>query len=59
MRLKDKVAIVVGAGQTPGDTIGNGLQKTFGSRLTCEPHKGDATAVQVVRSATPIIFDAP
>ena len=23
-RLKDKVAIVVGAGQTPGDTIGNG-----------------------------------
>jgi NAD(P)-dependent dehydrogenase (short-subunit alcohol dehydrogenase family) len=24
MRLKDKVTIVVGAGQTPGDTIGNG-----------------------------------
>jgi len=24
MRLSDKVAIVVGAGQTPGDTIGNG-----------------------------------
>ena len=24
MRLKDKVAIIVGAGQTPGDTIGNG-----------------------------------
>ncbi len=24
MRLQDKVAIVVGAGQTPGDTIGNG-----------------------------------
>jgi NAD(P)-dependent dehydrogenase (short-subunit alcohol dehydrogenase family) len=24
MRLKDKVGIVVGAGQTPGDTIGNG-----------------------------------
>ncbi len=24
MRLKDKVAIVVGAGQTPGDTMGNG-----------------------------------
>ena len=23
-RLEDKVAIVVGAGQTPGDTIGNG-----------------------------------
>ena len=23
-RLKDKVAIVVGAGQQPGDTIGNG-----------------------------------
>ena len=24
MRLQDKIAIVVGAGQTPGDTIGNG-----------------------------------
>ena len=24
MRLKGKTAIVVGAGQTPGDTIGNG-----------------------------------
>ena len=24
MRLQNKVAIVVGAGQTPGDTIGNG-----------------------------------
>jgi len=24
MRLKEKVAIVVGAGQTPGDTVGNG-----------------------------------
>src|SRR5258707_14230661 len=24
MRLKDKVAIVTGAGQTPGDTVGNG-----------------------------------
>jgi NAD(P)-dependent dehydrogenase (short-subunit alcohol dehydrogenase family) len=24
MRLKDKIGIVVGAGQTPGDTIGNG-----------------------------------
>src|SRR5215831_6706422 len=24
MRLKDKVAIVTGAGQTPGETIGNG-----------------------------------
>ncbi len=24
MRLKDKIAIVTGAGQTPGDTIGNG-----------------------------------
>ena len=23
-RLKDKIAIVVGAGQTPGDTLGNG-----------------------------------
>ena len=27
MRLKNKFAIVVGAGQTPGDTIGNGRAK--------------------------------
>ena len=24
MRLKDKVAIIVGGGQTPGETLGNG-----------------------------------
>ncbi len=24
LRLSDKVAIVIGAGQTPGETIGNG-----------------------------------
>ena len=28
MRLKNKIAIVVGAGQSPGETIGNG-------RATC------------------------
>ena len=40
MRLKDKIAIVVGAGQTPGQTIGNGRATaiTFareGARVLC------------------------
>ncbi|MCF8111160.1 MAG: SDR family oxidoreductase [Desulfobacteraceae bacterium] len=39
-RLKDKVAIVIGAGQTPGDTIGNGraiavLFARQGARVLC------------------------
>lgn len=40
MRLKDKVALVAGAGQTPGDTIGNGramatLFSREGARVLC------------------------
>ena len=43
MRLKDKVAIVVGAGQTPGDTIGNGratsiLYAREGARVVLVDH---------------------
>jgi NAD(P)-dependent dehydrogenase (short-subunit alcohol dehydrogenase family) len=39
-RLADKVAIVVGAGQTPGDTIGNGRATAIlfareGARVVC------------------------
>jgi len=39
-RLKDKVAIIVGAGQTPGDTIGNGRATAIlfareGARCLC------------------------
>jgi NAD(P)-dependent dehydrogenase (short-subunit alcohol dehydrogenase family) len=40
MRLRDKVAIVVGAGQTPGDTIGNGRASAMlfareGAKVLC------------------------
>ena len=40
MRLKDKVAIVVGAGQTPGQTIGNGRATSItfareGAKVLC------------------------
>jgi NAD(P)-dependent dehydrogenase (short-subunit alcohol dehydrogenase family) len=40
MRLKDKVAIVVGAGQSPGEGVGNGRATalTFareGARVLC------------------------
>src|SRR3954449_11833571 len=43
MRLKDKVAIVVGAGQSPGEGIGNGRATalTFareGARVLCVDH---------------------
>src|SRR5450756_3060319 len=43
MRLKDRVAIVVGAGQSPGEGIGNGRATalTFareGARVMCVDH---------------------
>jgi len=45
MRLKDKIAIVVGAGQSPGEGLGNGratvvrfAQEGVASRL---PHRSD------------------
>ncbi len=43
MRLKDRVAIVVGAGQSPGEGIGNGRATalTFareGARVLCVDH---------------------
>lgn len=47
MRLQDKVAIVVGAGQTPGDTIGNGKATAMlfareGARVLCVDRKLEA-----------------
>ena len=47
MRLKDKVAIVVGAGQTPGDEIGNGrataqLFAREGAKLLLVDRSGEA-----------------
>ena len=43
MRLKDRVAIVVGAGQSPGEGIGNGRATalTFareGAKVLCVDH---------------------
>jgi NAD(P)-dependent dehydrogenase (short-subunit alcohol dehydrogenase family) len=47
MRLKDKVAIIVGAGQTPGDTIGNGRATAIlfareGARVMLVDRRGDS-----------------
>src|SRR6185295_5286331 len=47
MRLKDKVAIVVGAGQTPGDTIGNGRAASIlfareGARVVLVDHNHES-----------------
>jgi NAD(P)-dependent dehydrogenase (short-subunit alcohol dehydrogenase family) len=47
MRLKDKVAIVVGAGQSPGEGVGNGRATalTFareGARVLCVDHRLDS-----------------
>ena len=55
MRLKDKVAIVVGAGQTPGDTIGNGRATAIlfareGARVAlvdCDPQSASETRAMV------------
>ena len=41
MRLKDKIAVVVGGGQQPGETIGNG-------RATCMRFAQEGAAVMVV-----------
>ena len=46
-RLKDKVAIIVGAGQTPGDTIGNGrasaiLYAREGAKCLCVDRRVDS-----------------
>ena len=47
MRLKDKVAIIVGAGQTPGMTVGNGRATALlfardGARLLLVDVDGDS-----------------
>jgi len=47
MRLKDKVAIVTGAGQTSGDTIGNGRATAIlfareGARVMLVDHRADS-----------------
>src|SRR5437870_4323552 len=47
MRLQEKVAIVVGAGQTPGETIGNGRATAIlfareGARVVLVDHNYDS-----------------
>ena len=49
MRLKDKIAIVVGAGQSPGEGMGNGRATVL--RFAQE----GATADHRARSARPIL----
>ena len=51
-RLASKVAIVVGAGQTPGDTIGNGRATAIlfareGARVVCVDRKAESAAETV------------
>lgn len=54
-RLKSKRAIVIGAGQTPGDTIGNGKAISFlfakeGSAVLCvdrDPERAEETASEI------------
>src|SRR5258707_7187459 len=53
MRLKDRVAIVVGAGQSPGEGIGNGRATalTFareGARVLCVDHNLASAAQETV-----------
>jgi NAD(P)-dependent dehydrogenase (short-subunit alcohol dehydrogenase family) len=53
-RLQGKVAIVVGAGQTPGDTIGNGRATALlfareGARVLAVDRRGDSAAETVAR----------
>jgi NAD(P)-dependent dehydrogenase (short-subunit alcohol dehydrogenase family) len=58
MRLQDKVAIVVGAGQTPGDTVGNGRACAVrfaqeGARVMCvdrDLERAEATVEEIRRA---------
>lgn len=58
MRLKDKTAIVVGAGQTPGETIGNGRATALlfareGAQVMCVDMRQDSAeeTVQMIAEA--------
>ena len=48
MRLEGKVAVIVGAGQSPGEGIGNGRATTRFTRagVALEPHPSAKTTVR-------------
>ena len=63
-RLRGKVAIVVGAGQTPGETIGNGrataiLLAREGAAVLCVDRDADAVHGVVVRDCEASEADPP
>ncbi len=67
MRLKDKVAIVTGAGQTPGDTIGNGRATALlfareGARVMLVDRRADSAreteAMIAAEGGTTSMFEA-
>src|ERR1700733_1988843 len=67
MRLKDRIAIVVGAGQSPGEGIGNGRATalTFareGARVLCVDHHLDSAQETVdmiaAKGGTAVAFKA-
>src|ERR1700744_724251 len=67
MRLKDKIAIVVGAGQSPGEGIGNGRATaiTFareGARVLCVDHHLESAQETVdmiaAKGGTAVAFNA-
>lgn len=67
MRLKDKIAIVTGAGQTPGDTIGNGRATSIlfareGARVMLVDRRGDSAreteAMIAAEGGTATVFEA-
>src|ERR1700756_1357858 len=67
MRLKDRIAIVVGAGQSPGEGIGNGRATalTFareGARVLCVDHNlasaQETVDMIVAKGGTAVAFKA-
>src|ERR1043165_5985093 len=66
MRLKDKVAIVVGAGQSPGEGMGNGRATalTFareGAKVLCVDHhleSAQETVALIAKHGTAAAFKA-
>ena len=60
MRLKDKVAIIVGAGQQPGETIGNGraVSARFSSLMSTSSRRAPSCAKRT-ETARPLPMVSP